>query len=219
MACREQGVRKEAGPANTAAHVMDNEPYPAVHEFAAQAFFRAVSPGSDSVSEHFYTDANDANRMYHIRAGRIFSKRDTAAFRLHTENDTTIIATLYSYQEGFWKETDTIAMHIYRFSPSDLRISYADHDFDGYTDVFINCYTSMGLAQGFGYLLTYSPAERALVLHPETIAIPDLEIDKAARMLVSKTTDRQSTKWMIRYYKWVHDSLQLHSEKTIPIRH
>ncbi len=75
----------------------------------------------------------------------------------------------------------------------------------------------MSVADTYGYILTFNEPNNLLTLHPETIEIPSLVIDKKDKIITSteySNPNRTTEKYkIVSSFHWTNDTLKLFSEK------
>lgn len=177
-----------------------------------------ISAAKDTFQYTAYYNADRPYRLLYFKAGNLFTSGARHAVALYSSSDTIIVCELYSLINGQWTSTGSnIAMHIYAFSPAFFNVWLDDYNFDGYKDLKIDFYQSMGEAYTYGYILTFNQPGNTLTLHPGTIEIPDLDIDAKSKTLVSTVysnphTDPEKFK-EISKYSWKNGTLRLLSKQ------
>lgn len=179
-----------------------------------------VSASKDTFEyEAFYNDDSPYELLY-IKTGHLFNSKNTHAFVLHSMNDTTIVCELFYFMEGQWRSCEKkMDIHVSAFSPAYFDVLFDDYNFDGNKDVMINLYQSMGTVYTYGYLLTYDHKRNGLILHPETIEIPSIEIDEKSKEIRSSEYSKSTSEEykVVSHFKWTKDFIKLVSKEKIKI--
>lgn len=170
----------------------------------------------------FYND-NSPYELLYFKTGNLLSSKMKHAIALYTINDTTVLCELYCLADSKWtKSSSNISMHIDGFSPAYFNAWFDDYNFDGFRDLNIIFYNSMSVADSYGYILTYSKPSNSLILHPETIEIPSIEIDKKSKTITSteySNPNRTIEKYkIISSFRWINDTLKLFSENKYKLK-
>ncbi len=172
--------------------------------------------------EAFYNESSPYLLLY-FKTGNIFNSKNKHALSLNSVNDTTVKCELNYLTNSKWTNAGSnIFMHIDNFSPAYFNVHFDDYNFDGYKDVNITFYNSMGIVYSYSYILTFNQTSNSLTLHPETIEIPSLEIDKKGKIITS--TEYSNPNWKSEKYKvvssfrWTNDTLKLSSEKKYKLK-
>ncbi len=169
----------------------------------------------------YYNDESPYELLY-FKSGNLFRAGMKHAVILYSANDTTVFCELYTNTGNRWSRSPgDIRMPIRRFSPAYFGVNFDDYNFDGLRDMKTTFYHSMGMVYTYGYLLTFDTENNALTLHPETLAIPSMEIDRPSKSIVSiEHANPNATKErykVISRYSWTGDSLRLVSEKKVEL--
>ena len=173
--------------------------------------------------EAFYNN-NSPYELLYFKTGNLMSIRMKNAVALYTLNDTTVSCELYEMTANKWVKTiATNTLHISEFSPAFFSVCFADYNFDGYKDLKVNFYQTMGTAWSYVYILTYNPLNHSLTLHQETIDIPNLEIDPKNKQLISSeysnpNADKEDFE-VKGVYDWSNGTLQIMSKKKKLLKH
>ncbi len=167
--------------------------------------------------EAFYNE-NSPYLLLYYKTGNLFNKQTKHSIALYSINDTTIMCELHYLTDGKWTNAgNNISMHIDAFSPAYFNVFFDDYNFDGNRDLNIIFYNSMSVADTYGYILTFNEPNNLLTLHPETIEIPSLVIDKKDKMITSteySNPNRTTEKYkIVSSFHWTNDTLKLFSEK------
>lgn len=93
------------------------------------------------------------------------------------------ILKLYSLQADSWQLSDSIDLP--DAVPAQFSPVFADYNFDGQTDLFIQVSASGGWSLSRGHLLTIDPATKKFSLHKETRDFANMSPDK--RTMTVKT--------------------------------
>lgn len=173
---------------------------------------------------NFYSLTDDGPNLFlYFDMGYHYSKDQKSAIVAFMLNDTTAWCDIYFFKGNRWKRSGReCLMHISGFHPAYFHATIDDHNFDGHKDVFLNFYHSMGVVYGYGYLMTYNPQTASLTLHPESINIASMQIDKTHKSILSieyanpNATIENYRK--IYRYKWLGDSLRLVSKRKIHLK-
>ena len=167
--------------------------------------------------EAFYND-NSPYELLYVKTGNLFTSKVTNAITLQSTSDTTVLCELFYLDSDKWIKTGTpLSLYISGFSPAYFNILFDDFNFDGFKDTKIVFYQSNGMVYSYGYILTFNKLNSSLTLHPETIEIPDLEIDTKGRTLISTeysnpNSDIEDFK-VISKFDWTNGTLKLISKK------
>lgn len=170
----------------------------------------------------FYNNTSPYLLLY-FKTGNFFNPRTKHSLALYSINDTTVMCELYYLTDDKWTNArSNISMHVDRFSPAFFYVLFDDYNFDGNKDLNIIFYNSMGIVYTYGYILTFNKSNNSLTLHPETIGIPSLEIDKKHKIITS--TEYSNPNNTLEEYKiitslrWNNDTLKLFLEKKYKLK-
>jgi hypothetical protein len=172
--------------------------------------------------EAFYNESSPYLLLY-FKTGNIFTSKNKHALTLYSINDTTVRCELNYLTDGKWTNAGSnIFMHIDGFSPAYFNVRFDDYNFDGNKDLNIIFYNSMGVVYSYGYILTFNESSNSLTLHPETIEIPTIEIDKKRKMITSteySNPNHTSEEYkIVSSFRWTNDTLKLISEKKYKLK-
>ncbi len=160
------------------------------------------------------------NFFLYFNMGHHYSKTKKSVIVAWLLNDTTAWCDLYTLNGDRWVRSNKEEhLQIDRFSPAYFHATVADYNFDGFPDIYLNFYQSMGVVYGYGYLLTFDPETQSMVLHPESIHIANMETDTKNKCIYSviyanPNAELENYK-MIHKYKWINGALELVSHKKI----
>lgn len=119
-------------------------------------------------------------KLSYIKTGHFIYPDKKSGVIIYTPTDSTIAIELYIFKNNRWFLTD---------KKVDLQTdwlmfytNYADYNFDGINDVYINIIVSNGLGLSTGYLLTVNEVG-SLTSHPETIEIRDMSPDSTTKTI------------------------------------
>lgn len=180
---------------------------------ATQVFLKNIFRGADTTVSYFYAFEGEENsRVYYLRAGHVFNGYDTGAIVLYSVSDTACVCCAYNWVNNAWVATTGSRLYLQRFNSIDFRVDYCDFNFDGYTDLFVNFFTT-STAQDVGYMLTYDTAGKCLSVHPESCKMTSPVADAEHRRVVAKALNSQDMRWYEQQYAWVNDSFKLIGSK------
>ncbi|MFZ4413928.1 MAG: XAC2610-related protein [Bacteroidales bacterium] len=177
-----------------------------------------ISLSKDTFEYEAFYNENSPYLLLYFKTGKLFSDKTRHAIVLYSRNDTTVVCELYYLANNKWTNTESnISMPIDGFSPAFFSVSFDDFNFDGYNDFKANFYQTMRVADTYGYIITFNAGNNSMTLHPETIKIPNLEIEKKNKAVFSTVnsnpnTDIENFK-MISKFAWTHGKLELLTKK------
>jgi hypothetical protein len=113
-----------------------------------------------------------------VKIGEFISPDLKSGVLIYTPNDTTISVELYTLNMSGW----SLASQKVNLKTSWLMFYpvFADYNFDGINDIYININVSNGNSLSSGYLFTIGP-HNTLISHPETETIRDMTPDNKTR--------------------------------------
>jgi hypothetical protein len=79
-------------------------------------------------------------------------------------NSTSYKIELYSLIDNVWVKKDEIDK--LQVPNRQYQILLNDYNFDGYTDIYLNSNSSMGISMSTGHLLTFNYLKNKFDLHP-----------------------------------------------------
>lgn len=183
----------------------------------------AVGLSKDTFEYKAFYNENSSYLLLYFKTGNLFNSKTKHAITLYSINDTTIQCALHDLAGDKWTDrVSNISMPIDGFSPAYFHVWFDDYNFDGNKDLYIHFYQSMSVAHAYGYILTFNPHNHSLTLHPETIEIPNLDIDTKSKTLTSTVysnpnIDTENFK-VVSNYGWTNGMLHLISKKRHPLK-
>lgn len=182
-----------------------------------------VSLSKDTFEYEAFYNENSPYLLLYFKTGNIFTSKNKHALTLYSINDTTVKCELNYLTDGKWTNAGSnIFMHIDGFSPAYFNIYFDDYNFDGNRDLNIIFYNSMGVVYSYGYILTFNESSNSLTLHPETIEIPSLEIDRKGKIITStyySNPNQTSEEYkIVSSFRWTNNTLKLISEKKYKLK-
>lgn len=182
---------------------------------ATPLFLKNLFRGADTTVSYFYTfDGEENSRVYYLKAGHVFNAHDTGAVVLYSVSDTECVCCAYNWVNNAWFATTGSRLYVQRFNSSDFRVDYSDFNFDGFTDLFVNFFTT-STAQDVGYVLTYHTDCKCLREHAESCEMTNPTADTLHRRVIAKALNSQDMRWYEQQYALVSDSFKLVSSKLL----
>lgn len=172
----------------------------------------------------YYSLSDDGPNLFlYFDMARHYAKNEKTAIVAFMLNDTTVWCDIYTLKGAKWTRSGKeCLMHIDAFHPAYFHSMVDDFNFDGHNDLFFNFYHTMGVVYGHGYLMTYNPQTKSMKLHPETMDIASIEIDKKHKSIISvhySNPNNSNKQYKETYqYKWKVDSLQLVGKKRVYLK-
>ncbi len=90
---------------------------------------------------------------------------------------------LYTLQNNNWIKKDEISC--LEAGVIQFYTRYADFDFDGHKDIYIQHTCSNGIALSHGYLLTINPKTKKLTYHKEAYELASMHPDPKSKTVIS----------------------------------
>jgi hypothetical protein len=174
------------------------------------------SLSKDSLDYSRYYDLPKCCHLFMIKKGRLFSSSKSHTLIIYTEDivgsvEDIVLVKLELYDDaGFLAYTQA---EIYGFSPAYFHEVTADYNFDGYDDFYLNFYHTMGIVEGYGYIVLYDPLVERLNVVYESIHVPNLEASPERQEIISVTYPREEFEKVKETFQWDGDSLIKVSEK------
>ncbi|SFQ63676.1 hypothetical protein SAMN05444144_11163 [Flavobacterium akiainvivens] len=117
----------------------------------------------------------------YIKTGRFLSDDKDAV--LISLDDDNYKVELYTLQNSNWVKKDEISG--LEAGVIQFYTRYADFDFDGHKDIYIQYACSNGLAFSYGHLLTINPKTKKLTYHKEAFDLASIEPNPKTKTVIS----------------------------------
>lgn len=117
----------------------------------------------------------------YIKTGRFLSDDKDAVLISLDKDDYKV--ELYTLQNNNWAKQDEV--NGLKAGVIQFAAKYADFDFDGHKDIYIQHTCSNGIALSHGYLLTINPKTGKLTYHKEAYDLASIEPDAKTKMVIS----------------------------------
>lgn len=114
-----------------------------------------------------------------FKSGHIISKTEKNVIVVVSPTDTTYTVRLYSIQNNKWSISDSIS-GIDAFT-AQFDAIFADYNFDGQTDIYIQVSASNGWSLSRGHLIIIDPKTKTFDLHNETRDFANMTPDSKAK--------------------------------------
>lgn len=162
---------------------------------------------SDSTEVYFQSDSG--SNLF-LRKGKILSNDRVHAIILSSPTDTTYKLELFGLKKLEWIKNDEIIVESH---PLQFDLEFADFNFDGIKDIYIQCFVSNGYALSRGHLLTIDKNKEEFIFHREFSELANITIDKDKELVFTeeiiwcKSDGKQEV--CILTHKWTNDKLIL----------
>jgi hypothetical protein len=154
-----------------------------------------------------------------FKSGNIISKTEKNALVVVCPTDTTYTVRLYSIPNKRWNISDSIS-ELDAF-PTQFDPIFADYNFDGQTDIYIQVSASNGWSLSRGHLIIIDPKTKKFLLHREARDFanmtPDLKTKTVKAELWNGYDMKGRHQLTILTNKWVKGQLKTISKKEITI--
>lgn len=154
-----------------------------------------------------------------FKSGQIVSKTEKNALVVVCPTDTTYAVSLYSIQNKKWNLIDSI--NDLDAFPTQFDPIFADFNFDGQTDIYIQVSASNGWSLSRGHLLIIDPLTKKLIRHAEARNLANMKPDPKTKTVVSELWNGYNAKGQsqltIFTNKWVNGKLTTVKKKHINI--
>lgn len=155
------------------------------------------------------TEFNAIATYGYFKSGHFLDKNNSHALTITYTKDSTYAVRIYQIRPQQLILLDSIEG--LEASPSEFYITYADYNFDGQTDMFIEVSKSTDFLFYSGHLVTIDPKSKKFIQHPEARELANLKPDSSARVVFSEepvscryTGKKETCKWT---NEWVNGRL------------
>ncbi|RXK60615.1 hypothetical protein ESA94_09130 [Lacibacter luteus] len=118
-----------------------------------------------------------------FQTGNFLDKKMRCAFTVSCTKDSTYLVKLYRIEDLKLYLLDSIAG--LEANPSQFSTTYADYNFDGQTDIYIDVSMSSDFLFYWGHLITIDPTTKKLTHHPEARGLANIQADPKTKTIFS----------------------------------
>ena len=160
----------------------------------------------NSILKDSFEYSNQDPFLY-IKVGNIFPSKFKSSVLVSCPNSTSYKIELYSLIDNVWVKKDEIDK--LEVPNRQYQILLNDYNFDGYTDIYLNSNSSMGISMSTGHLLTFNYLKNKFDLHPETRKLKNMFPNaKNKTVIIDSIGYNEDGKrlWNL-FYKWENGKL------------
>lgn len=119
-----------------------------------------------------------------LKTGKLLSGTKKNAILINCPTDSTYKVDLYEMLSDKWTKFDEIdGLEAF---PVQFFLNFQDYNFDGETDIYLQCSASQGYSLSRGHLLTFNSETHKFDQHPEARDLANMQPNARTKIVISE---------------------------------